>query len=95
MKRPLATIFLLAAALLSGCSDQEIHIDKVRAAFQSLPPEQQARLEESLTDISAAKYAAALKPLRAIAMSAKLDAGQRKVLEDTVLKVKSKADKQK
>jgi len=95
MRRTLATIVLCGVTLLSGCSDSEIHIDKVRAAFQGLPPEQEARVEESLKDISETNYAAALKPLRAVAMSAKLNADQRKVLEDTVLKVKLKADKQK
>jgi hypothetical protein len=85
---------LCGAALLGGCSDSEIHIDKVRAALQGLPPEQEARVEESLADIAANNYGAALKPLRALALGAKLDETQRKIIQDTVLKVKLKAEKQ-
>ncbi len=72
-----------------------MHPDKIRAALQALPDDQKARLEESLKDIAASNYVAALKPLRSIALEAKLDKEQRAVLEDTARKVKMKADRAK
>ena len=86
MKKILGAFFL-CAVLCCGCSDSEIHVDKVRAAFQGLPPEQMAQVDESLKNITASNYPAALKPLRSIALTAKLDKKQVNVLNDTMKKI--------
>jgi|GEM_PF-5875986 len=94
MKQRFGTI-LLCAGLVCGCSDSEIHVDKVRTAFQNLPPEQKATLEEGLGDISSNNYAAAVKPLRSLALNAKLDKDQIKILNDTMKKVLTKVSEKK
>lgn len=97
MKKSPGTFAALALALClaAGCSDHEIHLDKVRAALQGLPDPQKTQLEEGLTDIAASNYVAALKPLQLVAYGAKLDNDQRKILEDTLSKVKEKANQAK
>jgi hypothetical protein len=95
MRRTLATIVLCGATLLCGCSDSEIHIDKVRAAFESVPPEQKKRLETGLAALEASNYTGALPPLQAFAFGTKMNDEQRKILTDTIAKVSAKAREQK
>ena len=52
-----------------------------------------AMLEQSLTNITATNYVA-LAPLRWLAFNAKLEKGQRKVLDDTIVKVRAKIESQ-
>ena len=95
MRRTFATIALCGAALLGGCSDSEIHIDKVRAAFQAMPPEQKTKLETGLTALASSNYAAALPPLQSFAFGTKMTDEQRRTLADTIAKVSAKARDQK
>jgi len=95
MRKTLGTIMFLGATLLSGCSDKEIHIDKVREAFQALPPEQKTKLETGLTALAASNYAAALPPLQSFAFGTKMTPDQRKILSDTIAKASARARDQK
>jgi hypothetical protein len=47
-------------------------------------------LEVALSDIDAGKFKDAYLPLRKVANSAKLDGNQRKILADTITKVRAK-----
>ncbi|HWD18623.1 MAG TPA: hypothetical protein VHB20_05045 [Verrucomicrobiae bacterium] len=95
MNIKLASALVCAVTLLAGCSDSEIHPDKVRAALQGLPDDQKAKLETGLTAVAANHYAAALPPLQSVAFGAKLTKEQRDVLKDTIAKVSAKAMAQK
>jgi hypothetical protein len=85
-----ATVCLVAA----GCSNKNIDVAKVRAAFQSVSGAPRAQLDEALADIESSNYVAAIKPLRTVAYSVKMDVTQRKIFEDMVAKVKAKAGAQ-
>jgi hypothetical protein len=78
-----------------GCSNKNIDTAKVREAFQSLSGEPKQQLEQALTAIEASNYVAAIKPLRGLGYSIKMDVKQRKILEDTMNKVNAKAAAQK
>ena len=96
MKKRLFTLVAVASvALLTlvGCSNPNVDTAKVRDALQSIAPEQKAQLELALTAIDAGKYKEAVLPLRRVAFGAKLDKSQRKILENTMAKVKAKIAK--
>jgi hypothetical protein len=84
----LAGMACLAAV---GCSNKTIDAAKIRAAFQSVSGAPKEQLEEALTDIQASNYVAALKPLRTVAYTVKMNVTQRKIFEDTMAKVRAKA----
>jgi cytochrome c-type biogenesis protein CcmH/NrfG len=73
-----------------GCSNPNVDTAKVRAALQSIPGDQKTQLETALSAIDAGKYKEALPPLRTVAFGAKLDAKQRKIIEQTIAKVRAK-----
>jgi hypothetical protein len=85
-----AAVSGLALLILAGCSDPNIHTDKVRAALDNIKPEQKLNLEMALNDIDAGKFKEALLPLKKVADGAKLDKDQRKIMEDTLEKVRKK-----
>jgi hypothetical protein len=98
MKKRLIHIFAttgLIAAVALGCAKQNIDTAKVRAALQSLAGDAKQNLEEGLTAIDQSNYVAAVKPLKKIAFTVKLDKDQRVILEDTIAKAEAKAAKQK
>jgi len=78
-----------------ACSNKNIDTTKVRAAFASVTGASKQQLDEALADIDASNYVAAVAPLRKVAYSVKMDVTQRKLLEDTMAKVKAKAAAQK
>ena len=86
----LATLGLGLSLLAAGCSDKQIHVDQIRSAMSGLNDHDKAMLEQSLTNITASNYVAAAPPLRWLAFNAKMDKGQRKVLDDTIVKVRAK-----
>jgi hypothetical protein len=88
----LAGLLCLAA---SGCSNKNIDTAKVREAFQSVSGDSRAQLEEALKDIEASNYVAAVKPLRTVAYTVRMDANQRKVLEEMMKKLRAKVAAQK
>ncbi len=85
----------LAWLAASGCSNKNIDTAKVRAAFQSLSGEGKQYIEEGLKAIEQSNYVAAVRPLKNVAYTVKLDKNQRVILEDTIAKVEAKAAKQK
>jgi outer membrane murein-binding lipoprotein Lpp len=92
MKKRLFTLIAvasLACLTLAGCSNN-VDTAKVRAALQSIDAGPKAQLEIALSDIDAGKYNEALLPLRKVAFGAKLDNSQRKIIEDTIAKVRAK-----
>jgi cytochrome c-type biogenesis protein CcmH/NrfG len=91
----LLTLTALAGLVASGCSDKKIDTAKVRAAFQSLSGENKQYLEDGLTAIDQTNYAAAVRPLKKVAYTTKMDLNQRSLLEDTIAKAEAKAAKQK
>jgi hypothetical protein len=98
MKKCLTILIVVAGMMClaaAGCSNKTIDTAKVREAFQSVtgPPKEQ--LDEALTDIDASNFTAAIKPLRTVAYSVRMDANQRQILEDTMNKVKARAAAQK
>ncbi len=96
MKKRLFTLVAvasLALLTLAGCSNPNVDTAKVRAALQSIGPEQKAQLELALTAIDAGKYNEALLPLRKVAYTAKLDEDQVKLLDKTIAKVRAKIAK--
>jgi hypothetical protein len=88
---PAAALCLAATA----CSNKAIDTAKVRAAFAAVSNAPRQQLDEALSDIENSNYVAALKPLRTVAYSVKMDASQRKIFEDLVAKVKARAEAQK
>lgn len=96
-KRLIASVVLtgLISLVSVGCSNKNIDTDKVRAAFPNIAGDAKAQLEQSLADIDATNFAAAVKPLEKATYEIKMDAGQRKILEDTLKKVRAKAAQQK
>jgi len=93
MIKRLFTLFAigsLAFLTLTGCSNPNVDTAKVRAALQSIPPDQKAQLELALTAIDAGKYNEALLPLRRVAFEAKLDKKQAKIIDKTIAKVRAK-----
>ncbi|MGD0812927.1 MAG: hypothetical protein ABSA83_04940 [Verrucomicrobiota bacterium] len=89
--RLLTLVAVVSFALLAvvGCSDTKIDTAQVRAGLQSLGGAQKVQLEGALTAIDAGRYKDALLPLRKVAFSAKLDSNQRKILGDTITKVRA------
>jgi hypothetical protein len=93
MKKRLFTLFAitgLAGLVLVGCSNSKIDTAKVRLGLQSIDDSQKAQLETALTAIDAGKYKEAYPPLREIAYGAKLNQNQRKIVQDTMEKVRAK-----
>ena len=98
MKKRLILLFALtglAWLAAPGCSNKSIDTAKVRAAFQSLSGEGKQYIEEGLKAIEQSNYVAAVRPLKNVAYTVKLDKNQRVILEDTIAKVEAKAAKQK
>ena len=96
MKKRLFTLVAvasLACLALAGCSNPNVDTAKVRASLQSIEPGPKAQLEAALSAIDAGKYTDALLPLRKVSFDAKLDKKQRKVVENTIAKVKAKISK--
>ncbi len=98
MKKRLIFLPVLAGLLClaaSGCSNKNIDTAKVREAFQSVSGDAKEQLEEALKDIEASNYVAAVKPLRTVAYTVRMDANQRKVLEEMMKKLRAKVAAQK
>jgi hypothetical protein len=96
MKKRLFTLVAVACVAflaLVGCSNPNVDTAKVRAALQSIGETQKAQLEMALSAIDAGKFSDALPPLRSVAYGAKLDKKQRKIIEDTLAKVRAKIAK--
>ena len=93
MRRIYTTVVLAGALLAGGCSDKEIHIDKVRTAFQGMAPDQRVKLDAGLKELESSNYTAALPKLQSFAFGTKMNEEQRKVLADTIAKVSEKAQK--
>jgi hypothetical protein len=51
MKNPLPYLLLLGAALLGGCSTVQSRIEEKSAVFNSLTPEEQARLRQGVINV--------------------------------------------
>jgi hypothetical protein len=98
MKKQL-TAWVAGVALICvcamGCSNHNIDTAKVRAAFPSIDGDAKAQLETGLSAIDSSNYVAAVKPLEKAAYEIKMDKNQRKILEDTLKKVRAKAQSQK
>jgi hypothetical protein len=94
-KRLILLLAMTGLALLAspGCSDKNIDTAKVREAFQSLSGDARQDLEQGLTAIDQSNYVAAVRPLKKVALTVKLDKNQRLILEDTITKVEAKAAK--
>ena len=93
MKKRLFKLFAIASIAglaLVACSNSKIDTAKVRAGLQSIDDSQKAHLEAALTAIDAGKFKDAYSPLREIAYGAKLNQDQRKIVQDTMNKVKAK-----
>jgi hypothetical protein len=98
MKKRLILLFALAGlAWLAapGCSNKSIDTARVRAAFQSASGETRDWLEQGLKAIDQSNYVAAVRPLKKVAYTAKLDKDQRIILEDTIARAEARAAKQK
>ena len=91
----LVTMTGLAWLALLGCSNKNIDTAKVREAFQSLSGDARQYLDQGLKEIDQSNYVAAVRPLKKVAYTAKLDNNQRVILEDTIAKVETKAARQK
>ncbi|MGP8198491.1 MAG: hypothetical protein ACLQU4_03190 [Limisphaerales bacterium] len=93
--RLLTLVAIVSFAFLGvvGCKDIKIDTAQVRAGLQSLGDAQKVQLEVALTAIDGGRYKDALLPLRKVAFSAKLDSNQRKILGDTIAKVRAHIDK--
>jgi hypothetical protein len=89
------TVTGLAWLALTGCSNNNIDTAKVRAAFPSLAGEAKDDLELGLKAIDQSNYVAAIRPLKVLAIKAKLDKDQTAILEDTLAKAEAMAAKQK
>jgi hypothetical protein len=98
MKQRLTFFPLLAATLCFlplACSNKNIETAKLREAFASAGDGPKQQLDQALADIEASNYVAAIEPLRKVAYTVKMNVTQRKLLEDTMTKVKAKASQQK
>jgi hypothetical protein len=94
-KRLIHIVAMTALALLVslGCSNKKIDTAKVRAAFQSLTGEDKQYLDQGLAAIDQSNYVGAIRPLKKVAYTAKMDINQRTLLEDTIAKVEARAAK--
>lgn len=98
MKKRLMLLFAmtsLAWLVAAGCSNKNIDTAKVREACQSLTGGAKDSLEQALKAIDQGNFVAAVRPLKNIAYTVKLNKDQRIILEDTIAKVEAKAAKQK
>jgi hypothetical protein len=86
----LVAVASLAFLTVVGCSNPNVDTAKVRAAMQSIGPDQKAQLEMALNAIDAGDYKDALLPLRKVAAGAKLDKTQSKIIDETIAKVRAK-----
>jgi len=96
MKKRLFTLVAVASLAflaLVACSNPNVDTAKVRAAFDSIDAGQKVQLDQALSAIDAGKYNEALQPLRTVAFGAKLDPKQRKIIEETIAKVRAKIAK--
>lgn len=84
-------IILLLAAGAAGCSNNNIDTAKVRAAFAGEPQGARALVDSSMHEVEISNYSAALGPLRELGFKYKLSGGERKILADTVHKIRVKA----
>ena len=82
----LASLAVLAGA---GCAPPKVDTASVRAGLQGLGPGPKAQLEVALTAIDAGHYKDAVMPLRRVAFGSKLDGNQRKIIEDTMTKIRA------
>jgi hypothetical protein len=97
MKKRLMFIFALSGLLwlaASGCSNKNIDTAKVRATFQSVPGAKDV-VEQACKDIDQSNYVAAVRPLKNIAYTVKLEKDQRLLLDDTIAKLQAKVAHQK
>jgi len=93
MKNFLRPIWLLAVILawgVVGCSNEKIDTAKLRGAFPEPRPEVQTNLDKGIAAIDAGNFAEALPALQRVAFAAKMNQGQRTILEDAIKKVKAK-----
>jgi hypothetical protein len=98
MKKRLIRIFAMTGLIVLaalGCFNKNIDTAKVRAAFQSLSGGSKQYLEQGLQAIDQSNYVAAIRPLKKVAYTTKMDSIQRTLLEDTIAKAEAKAAKQK
>jgi len=87
----LVTMTGLAWLAASGCSNKNIDTAKVREAFQSLSGDARQYLDQGLKAIDESNYVAAVRPLKKLGFTVKLDKNQRLILEDTIAKAEAKA----
>ncbi len=85
----------LVCLLSVGCSNKNIDTAKVREAFQSLSGDARQNLEQALTAIDQSNYVAAVKPLKKVAYTLKMDKNQTLILQETIAKTEARAAKQK
>jgi hypothetical protein len=98
MKKRLMLIFATSGLVWLaslGCSNNNIDTAKVRAACQSLTEGAKDVVEQACKDIDQSNYVAAIRPLKNIAYTVKLDKDQRLILNDAIAKAEAKAAKQK
>jgi hypothetical protein len=91
MKRLLSSLAVMGALALGGtvgCSDRDMHLDKLQSAFQSAPAETKAELDKAIADINSTNYPPALATLQKVAFATKMTEEQRKIIEDTIHKVR-------
>ncbi len=94
--RRFISIFAIAGLIgwvAPGCSEKKIDTAKVRSTFQATSVKD--NIEQACQMIDTSNYVGAIKQLKKIAYTAKLDKDQQLVLQDTLDWVQAKAAKQK
>ncbi len=86
---------MLAAAVVAGCSDHAIHVEKLQAAFESSTPEVKGEIDKAAGEIKAGDFKSALATLQKVAFGTKMTAEQREILQDTIHKAGEKVPAQK
>ncbi len=87
------TVAGFVALATAGCSHKTLDTAKIRATFESTSSKDY--IEQACQMIDQSNYVAALRPLKKVAYTAKLDKDQQLVLQDTLEMVQAKAAKQK
>jgi hypothetical protein len=93
MKRLLFCFLIIGALAVGGaisCSDRTMHLDKLQSAFQSVAPDTKAQLDKAVADINSTNFTDALTVLQKVAFGTKMTEDQRKILEDTIRKVRER-----